>query len=108
MSLGCLKASKNGVTLTVQAQPRAKITEIVDLSGDRCKIKVKASPIEGEANTAIIEYLARLFGLMKKQVVLAHGFKGKQKVFLLEGISLETAENILSGAISHSRGKESA
>ncbi len=95
MALDCLKPHKNGLRLAVQAVPRASVTEIIDLSADRCKIKVKAPPVDGEANVALIEFLAKLFGLPKKQVSLDRGGTGRQKLFLLEGISLETAEKTL-------------
>lgn len=83
----------------VQAVPRAKVTEVVDLSGDRCKIRVKAPPVDGEANKALVEFLARLFGLTKKQVALERGATGKLKTFVLAGISLEKAETTLVGAV---------
>ena len=91
----CLKEGKGGVRISVLAVPKARITEIVDLSDNRCKIRVKAPPVKGEANLALIEFLAGVFGLTKRQVSLEHGSRGKQKVFLLNGISLGNAGKIL-------------
>jgi uncharacterized protein YggU (UPF0235/DUF167 family) len=64
---------------------------MVDLAGDRCRIKVKALPVEGEANLALTDFLARFFGVPKKQVVLEKGTSGKQKQFLLVGVSMAVA-----------------
>lgn len=96
MALRCLQPHARGVRLAVQAVPRASRTEVVDFPEDRCRIKVKAPPVEGEANAALIAFLAKLFGLPKKQVLLEQGAHGKQKVFLLVGIDPATAEGILS------------
>lgn len=92
MPLSCLKATGKGVSLFLQAVPRSSRTEIVDLSGDRCRIKVKAPPVDGEANLALIAFLAKGFRLPKAQVVLQNGATGKLKTFLLTGITLEQAE----------------
>ncbi len=96
MALRCLQPHARGVRLAVQAVPRASRTEVVDFPEDRCRIRVKAPPVEGEANLALVAFLAKLFGLPKKQVLLDQGAHGKQKVFLLVGVDPVTAEGILA------------
>ncbi|GAB4280609.1 MAG: hypothetical protein Kow0029_25230 [Candidatus Rifleibacteriota bacterium] len=101
--LPCLQNTEGGVLLSIYAVPRSSKTEIVDLHGDKCRIKVKAPPVDGEANSALIEALAKLFRIPKKSVILNKGQKGKHKVFLLKGIDLEQASQVLGGCLS---GKE--
>ncbi len=105
MPFRCLGPHARGVRLAVQAVPRASRTEVVDFPEDRCRIRVKAPPVEGEANLALIAFLAKVFRLPKKQVVLDQGAHGKQKVFLLMGIDLAAAEAALQ-AVSPAGGKE--
>lgn len=71
----------------VLAVPRSSRTEIVDIQQERCRIKVKAAPVDGEANAALIEALAKIFGLPKKSVIISKGLSGRQKSFLLSGLS---------------------
>jgi uncharacterized protein (TIGR00251 family) len=52
---------------------------------------VKAPPVDGEANQALAEALAKIFGLPKKSVTIVSGQKGKQKSFLLSGLAEEAA-----------------
>jgi hypothetical protein len=91
MSWEWLRESDNGVSIAVQAVPRSSQTKFFDLSGDRCKIKVKAPPVEGEANQALVEYLAKVLGVPKRQVRIVQGDKGKKKVIHVGGISLSQA-----------------
>lgn len=90
----------NGVFLSVYAVPRSSKTEIIDLHEDRCRIKVKAPPVDGEANAALVEALAKIFKISKKSVILDKGQKGKIKVFLLQGIDLEVANSVLEKVFS--------
>ncbi|MFZ5949659.1 MAG: DUF167 domain-containing protein [Candidatus Rifleibacteriota bacterium] len=103
MSLPCLKQAQNGVLISVYAVPRSSKTEIVDLYEDKCRIRVKAPPFDGEANSALIEALAKLFRIPKKSVILDKGQKGKTKVFLLSGLNISEADSVLTDKLS---GKE--
>ncbi len=86
-----LRAVEAGVTLAVRAQPGAKRTAIVGVYGEgdgaQLKIQVHAPPIEGRANAALIEFLAELFSLPRRNVELVNGELSRSKVFLLRGAS---------------------
>ena len=96
-----VKETPQGAVLMVMAAPRSSKTEIVEIQQDRVKIKVKAPPVDGEANSALVEYLSKTFKIPKKSVILEKGQTGKQKSFLLVGLNqiqvCQTIEAILSG-----------
>jgi uncharacterized protein (TIGR00251 family) len=69
------------LTLNVHIQPRAGKDEVVGLHGDRLKIRIKAPPVDGKANRYLIEFLADVFGVAKKDVVLLAGETGRDKRF---------------------------
>lgn len=100
MSNDYIKETPQGAVLMVLAAPRSSKTEIVEIQQDRCKIKVKAPPVDGEANSALVEYLSKIFKIPKKSVILEKGQTGKQKSFLLSGLTKEqvcqTVEAILA------------
>ena len=63
--------------------------------------------MDGEANAALIGFLAKLFGIPKRLVSLEHGDAGRQKRFFLPGITQETAEKVLLTAYPKAaKGKE--
>ena len=97
-----LRAVQGGVTLAVRAQPGAKKTTIIGIYGEgasaQLKIAVQAPPIEGRANTALVKFLAELFGIPKSSVELMTGELSRSKVFLLRGATLQQAQELLKSA----------
>ena len=95
-----LRATVEGVTLAVRAQPGAKKTAITGIYGEgtaaHLKIAVHAPPLEGRANQALIAFLAETLGVAKNAVELKSGELSRSKVFLLRGVSLERAQAALS------------
>ena len=98
-----LRATPEGVTLAVRAQPGAKRTAIAGLYGEgaaaQLKIAVHAPPVEGRANEALIAYLAAMFSLPKNAVELGAGKLSRSKVFLLRGMTLARATAVLAKEI---------
>ena len=93
----------HGVTLSVRAQPGAKKTAITGIFGDgsqrQLKIAVQAPPLEGRANEALIAFLAEWFGLPRSAVELISGELSRSKVFLLRGVTMARATEILARKI---------
>ena len=91
-----IRETKDGVTLAVRAQPGAKRTKIIGVYGEgdsaQLKIAVQAPPVEGRANEALIEFLAKTFGLPKSAVELVSGEVSRSKVLLLRGVNRKDAE----------------
>ncbi|MGD0097781.1 MAG: DUF167 domain-containing protein [Terracidiphilus sp.] len=95
-----LRATADGVTLAVRAQPGAKKTAITGVYGEgpaaQLKIAVHAPPLQGRANSALIAFLAETFDLSKNAVQLMSGELSRSKVFLLRGVMLATVKEELS------------
>ena len=95
------RESQGGVTVAVRAQPGAKKTAIVGVYGEgaaaQLKIAVQAPPVEGRANSALIEFLADKFGVAKSYVELVSGELSRSKVFSIKGVTLARAEVLLGG-----------
>lgn len=99
-----LRSVQGGVSLAVRAQPGAKKTAIVGIYGEgaaaQLKIAVQAPPIEGRANSALINFLAETFDLSKSHVELVSGELSRSKVFLIRGVKLGQAEALIKEWIS--------
>lgn len=95
-----IKETPHGAVLMVMAAPRSSKTEIAEIQQDRVKIKVKAPPVDGEANSALVEYLSKIFKIPKKSVILEKGQTGKQKSFLLSGMSKNQVCQIIDAILS--------
>ncbi len=99
-----LRTVQGGVTLAVRAQPGAKKTSIVGIYGEgtaaQLKIAVQAPPIEGRANSALITFLAKVFDIPKSSVELISGELSRSKVFLVHGVTLAQAQQLLNSDLN--------
>jgi len=67
--------------ISIHAQPGAKRTEVAGLHGGALKIRVAAPALEDRANEALIEFIAGILGIAKRDVTLVSGAKSREKRF---------------------------
>jgi uncharacterized protein (TIGR00251 family) len=72
--------SGHRLILTLHVQPGAKRTEAVGLYGDALKIRLAALPVDGAANSALLEFLAEIFDVPQRQVTLKQGLTSRRKI----------------------------
>lgn len=92
MSEAWYRALPHGIRLTVQVIPNARKTEVAGVSDDALRIRLQAQPIEGQANQALIRYLADALGVPKSAVQIAHGHAGRRKRVEVGGCALGSGE----------------
>jgi hypothetical protein len=78
--------------LPIRLTPGASIDRIdgwdVDPEGRPVlKVRVRARPIEGEANEALIKLLAKALGVPKSAVAIQRGGQSRTKILAVEGLS---------------------
>ena len=93
--------------LPIRLQPGAAVDRIecweADAEGRRVlKVRVRARPIDGEANDALIRLLAKSLGVSKSSVTVVRGGQSRSKMVVVDGLDDETLgariAEILSGA----------
>jgi len=84
MSRAWRREDGDALVLTLYVQPGATRTEVVGTHGEALKIRIKAPPVEGKANAALVRYLAGAFGVPVRQVTLVRGDSSRQKVLRIE------------------------
>ena len=89
------RRTADGVSLTLQVQPRAKRTEVVGIHGDALKVRLQAPPVDGAANTALLEFLADALRVPGSAVSLHSGKSSRRKVVRVLGVSPRDAEAAL-------------
>ena len=73
------------VMLTLHVQPGASRTEYAGLHGDAHKIRLAAPAVEGRANEALVDFLARAFGVRKSDVAIVSGASARRKIVRVSG-----------------------
>jgi uncharacterized protein (TIGR00251 family) len=61
-------------------QPGAARSEVTGRHGDALKLRIAAAAVEGAANAALIEYLARRLNLSRREVTIVQGEKSRRKI----------------------------
>lgn len=67
--------------VTVIVKPNSRKESIEPLPDKSLQVRVNAPPIEGKANTRIIELLSEYFKKPKSCFQLVSGHRGKKKIF---------------------------
>jgi len=82
-----IRETEHGVTFAVKVHPRAKKDAIAGEIGDAIKLSLTTPPIEGRANEACIQFLAKLLNVPRSSVSIASGLSSRNKVIRVAGIS---------------------
>jgi hypothetical protein len=91
-----IRDTPSGATFTIKVHPRAKKNEITGEVGDALKVALTSPPIDGRANEACIEFLAKLLNVPRSSVTIAAGDTSRNKVIRVRGFSAaEIAERLL-------------
>ena len=80
-----LREHAGSVTFDILVQPRASRAKIGPVHDGRLKIAVTAPPVEGEANAAVIELLAKALGVARGAVEVIAGASSRRKPVRVPG-----------------------
>lgn len=67
------------VELSLRVQPGASRSEAVGLYGARMRLRIAAPPSDNRANEELIRFLAREFGVTRREVELVSGHAMRDK-----------------------------
>ena len=82
--------------ILIKLQPRASKDELLGWDGDETlRVRVKAPPVDGAANTALIELLSKELRVAKRQVSIVSGAGTRNKVVEFAGISESEVRQVL-------------
>lgn len=88
-----------GVEIRVFCKPGAGRRAIAGLHGGALKVKVRAGPIEGKANDALIELIAEALRVPRSRVTLKSGARSRWKAVRVAEMGAEETAKLLEEAI---------
>jgi len=71
------------LVLKLRVQPRARQAGVDGIHGDRLRVRINAPPVDGKANTALLDLLAQDFDLPRRALAIEQGEHGQQKTVTL-------------------------
>jgi len=97
-----LKITKTntGATFMVRVQPGASKNKIMGVQQDALKVRISATPVEGKANKALIQFLAKRLTVRRNQVEIMSGHASRIKTIHIVGEGIQKRlQNIIDSLI---------
>jgi uncharacterized protein (TIGR00251 family) len=79
--------SKDGALFSVRVHPGARKSGITGIHADALKISLSTPPVDGRANEALIEFIAKWLGVTRTAVVIVSGQHARGKRVRVTGVA---------------------
>ncbi|RJF93697.1 DUF167 domain-containing protein [Sphingomonas cavernae] len=86
------RADAKGITVSVRVTPRASRDAVLEPKGGWLPVRLRAPPVEGAANGALVRFLASALDLPRRDVMIRSGEAARLKHVRLEGDPERLAE----------------
>jgi uncharacterized protein len=86
-------------TINVRVIPRAGRTALAGWRDGAVVVRLAAAPVDGAANDALVDALARAFDLPRRQITIAAGHKSRDKRIEIAGLTAEQVAARLSAIL---------
>lgn len=86
------------IRIEVFVQPRAAKTELAGMHDGHPKIRLAAPPVDGAANAALVEFVAKRLKIAKSRVRVVGGLASRRKVLEVEGVAADVVSEALRGS----------
>jgi len=78
--------------VAIRLQPRASRDQVQGLRDGAIAIQLKAPPVDGEANAALLRFVARALSVRPSSVVLVRGQTSRLKWIQVEGFTAQDVQ----------------
>ena len=82
--------------IPVRLIPRARANEVAGEREGALLVRVTAPPVDGRANAALCELIAKHLGIAARRVSVVHGQASRRKVVQVEGLSAQELARALA------------
>lgn len=89
-----VREQDGALVFEILVQPRASRAKIGPVHDGRLKLAVTAPPVDGEANAAVIELLAKQLGIARGAVEIVAGASGRRKTVRVRGVARAAIEGL--------------
>lgn len=90
-----IASTADGVVIDVRVIPRASRSEVAGTRDGALLIRINAPPVDGAANTELIELLADILEVPRRNITITGGATSKRKRVTVVGITVDRASSRL-------------
>ena len=91
-----LEAAADGA-VAIRVQPRSPSDGVAGERQGAIVIRLKAPPVDGEANGALVKFVARKLGVRQRDVTLVRGLTSRSKWIQVAGMAAQQVRQALLG-----------
>ena len=92
----CFEEKEGFLIVSIRVIPRAAKHGIQGRLGDALKIRIKAPPVEGKANAALITFLSKQWKIPRANLTILSGETGRNKRLRISNPTDEIRKTVLS------------
>lgn len=81
-----LTEKNNALVFTVRVVPRASKSEIAGEHDGALKVRIASPPVDGAANTELVKFLSKTFGVSRNAVEILSGHAARTKQVKISGL----------------------
>jgi uncharacterized protein len=89
-----VREQDGAIVFDVLVQPRASRAKLGPIHDNRLKIAVTAPPVDGEANAAVVELVAKELGVARGAVSVVAGTSSRRKTVRVAGVTRAAVEEL--------------
>ena len=92
-----VKEQASGVTISIRVKPRCSKKGPLEVQVEAAELKwgVSSAPVDGEANSELIESVAKVFAVRKSDISILVGKTSRSKVICIRGLTLDAVYDAL-------------
>jgi uncharacterized protein (TIGR00251 family) len=95
-----IESRADGVFLTVRVVPRAARSSLAGIRDGALLVRLTSPPVEGAANEELVQLIASLLGVPRRQVSLVAGSHGRRKRLKIVGVDTAVVATALAITVS--------
>ncbi|KAK6125611.1 hypothetical protein DH2020_040647 [Rehmannia glutinosa] len=96
----CIRSiSPSSVAISIHAKPGSRQATITDMNDEALGVQIDAPAKDGEANAALLEYISSVIGVKRRQVSIGSGSKSRDKVVIIEEVTLQSVFDALNAVL---------
>ena len=95
-----IEPTTDGVFLSVRVIPRAARSSLAGIRDGALLVRLTSPPVEGAANEELIQLIASLLAVPRRQVSLVAGSRGRRKRLKILGVDAQVVATALAITVS--------
>lgn len=89
----------DGVRIAIKVVPGASRSKVQGVWQRALRVAIAAPPENGKANAEVVEFIAKLFGVRRRDVTIVRGMTNPHKTIAIQGIDIQTARLRIANAL---------